>query len=131
MDVLTLLILILLVFSHRLRRETPLMRLLALMTALLLVSPFVAFHARADAVDDALYAIRGCETGGTFDYTVVSANGLYFGAYQFSLETWRGIGGVGYPNEASVEEQDYRARMLYLQGGPGHWPVCGRRTSWQ
>lgn len=58
------------------------------------------------------------------DYAVVSSNGLYYGAYQFSLATWQAVGGYGYPHEASVEEQDYRARILLTTFGRAHWPHC-------
>jgi hypothetical protein len=60
-----------------------------------------------------LEAIASCESGG--DPAIVSSNGLYHGKYQFSTSTW----------EAPEVEQDYRAALLYVQSGPGQWPVCG------
>ncbi len=68
-------------------------------------------------------AIAQCESGG--DPTTNTGNGFY-GKYQFTLETWAGVGGSGLPSEASEEEQDMRAAMLYEQAGASPWPVCGR-----
>jgi hypothetical protein len=44
---------------------------------------------------------------------------------QFTLGSWRTVGGYGYPHQASKLEQMYRAVLLSRQGGWGHWPVCG------
>ncbi len=57
----------------------------------------------------------------------MSANGRYFGKYQFSKPTWRAVGGTGNPAAASEAEQDKRARILYRQRGASPWPVCGAR----
>jgi hypothetical protein len=70
-----------------------------------------------------LEAIASCESGG--DPNIVSSNGLYHGKYQFSPATWAAVGGSGLPSQASEVEQDYRAALLYVQSGPGQWPVCG------
>jgi Transglycosylase-like domain/Putative peptidoglycan binding domain len=72
-----------------------------------------------------LARIAECESGG--DPTAVSANGRYFGKYQFSKPTWRAVGGRGNPAAASEAEQDKRARILYRQRGAAPWPVCGAR----
>jgi hypothetical protein len=77
-----------------------------------------------DGQAEAWARLRDCESGG--DYTAVSSDGLYRGAYQFSWSTWASVGGSGDPAEASPEEQDYRARVLYERSGRGQWPVCGR-----
>ena len=71
-----------------------------------------------------LEAIAQCESGG--DPTAVSSNGMYYGKYQFSIETWAAMGGSGLPSQAPEAEQDMRAAMLYAQSGPGQWPVCGQ-----
>jgi len=76
------------------------------------------------ATGDAWARLRNCESGG--DYTIVSANGLYFGAYQFSLGAWAAVGGTGNPAEAPPSEQDYRARLLFERAGWTQWPICGR-----
>ncbi len=70
-----------------------------------------------------LESIASCESGG--DPTIVSSSGLYHGKYQFSVATWAAVGGTGLPSEAPEVEQDYRAALLYVQSGPGQWPVCG------
>jgi Transglycosylase-like domain/Putative peptidoglycan binding domain len=71
-----------------------------------------------------LRQIAECESGG--DPTAVSADGRYFGKYQFSRATWRRMGGRGNPARAPESEQDQRAAMLYEQEGTRPWPVCGR-----
>jgi len=69
-------------------------------------------------------ALAACESGG--NPTVVSASGKYYGLYQFSLSTWRGVGGSGLPSQASPAEQTARAKALYERSGAGQWPVCGK-----
>jgi resuscitation-promoting factor RpfB len=70
-----------------------------------------------------LERIAQCESGG--DPSAVSADGRYFGKYQFSRATWRRMGGRGNPARASEAEQDQRAAALYRQEGTAPWPVCG------
>lgn len=63
--------------------------------------------------------IKQCESGG--DYGAINPNGHY-GAWQFSLSTWRSVGGTGNPADASPAEQDYRASILWANGaGASHW----------
>lgn len=69
-------------------------------------------------------ALAGCESGGRVD--AVSSNGMYYGLYQFSLSTWRAMGGSGLPSQASAAEQTSRAQALYDRSGAGQWPVCGK-----
>ena len=64
-----------------------------------------------------------CESGG--NPRAVNSAG-YYGLYQFSVGTWRGVGGRGMPNHASPAEQTYRAQRLYAQRGRSPWPYCGR-----
>lgn len=54
-----------------------------------------------------------------------TGNGFY-GAYQFTLSSWRTVGGRGMPHHASPLEQSYRAVLLLQRQGPGAWPVCSR-----
>lgn len=68
-------------------------------------------------------ALRRCESGG--DYAMNSGNG-YYGAYQFDLQTWQSVGGVGLPSDAPPWEQDARARALFAARGAQPWPICGR-----
>jgi len=81
---------------------------------------------RASARDAAsvLDRIAGCESGG--NPRAVSADGRYFGKYQFSRATWRAVGGSGNPARAPEAEQDRRALILYRRKGTAPWPICGR-----
>jgi hypothetical protein len=86
------------------------------------------------AVSDAgLARLRACESGG--NYGIVSSNGLYRGAYQFSTATWNATAGRHYPHlrgvdpaKAAPADQDRMARALWATGGPQNWPVCSRRV---
>ena len=70
-------------------------------------------------------ALARCESGG--NPRALSPGGRYRGLYQFSLATWRGIGGSGDPIDNSPEEQTYRAKLLFQRSGAGQWPHCGPR----
>ncbi|MDH4158836.1 MAG: transglycosylase family protein, partial [Actinomycetota bacterium] len=50
----------------------------------------------------------------------------YYGLYQFSLSTWRAVGGSGNPTDYGYWEQTYRAWKLYQASGRSPWPHCGR-----
>lgn len=88
----------------------------------------------AGAISDAgLARLRACESNG--NYHVVSSNGRYRGAYQFSRSTWDAVARRHYPVLAGVDpaaahswDQDRMARALWATAGPGQWPVCGRRV---
>jgi uncharacterized protein YabE (DUF348 family) len=70
------------------------------------------------------YALAGCESN--HDSRSYTARGPYYGLYQFSMGTWESVGGHGDPRDASVDEQTYRAKLLYKQaGGDSPWPSCG------
>ena len=75
--------------------------------------------------DDVWGALARCESGG--NPTIVSSNGLYYGLYQFSLSTWRAVGGVGLPTEATPAEQTLRAQILQARSGWGQWPACAAK----
>lgn len=66
--------------------------------------------------------IRCCESRDQYD--IISTDGSHYGAYQFDLPTWYSVGGVGLPNEATQEEQDYRATYLYSLRGRLPWQGC-------
>ena len=70
-------------------------------------------------------ALAQCESGG--NPRAVNPSGTYRGLYQFSLQTWRGVGGQGDPIDNSSGEQTYRAKLLYNRSGAGQWPECGSR----
>lgn len=69
-------------------------------------------------------ALARCESGG--NPRAVSSTGKYRGLYQFSLTTWRSVGGQGDPIDNSAGEQTYRAKVLYNRSGAGQWPSCGK-----
>lgn len=69
-------------------------------------------------------ALARCESGG--NPKAYNGAGPYYGLYQFLESTWRSVGGVGLPTQASPSEQTYRAQILYRRSGAGQWPVCGR-----
>ena len=78
--------------------------------------PAGSIPSTADGLDWA--AVAKCESGG--NPRAVNPAG-YYGLYQFSLPTWRSVGGTGNPIDASPEEQLMRAQMLYARSGPGQW----------
>jgi hypothetical protein len=82
----------------------------------------LGLRARPASSSTVLERIAQCESGG--DPTAVSADGRYFGKYQFSRATWRSVGGVGNPAQASEAEQDRRAAILYERRGSAPWPNC-------
>lgn len=69
-------------------------------------------------------ALARCESGG--NPRAVSSTGKYRGLYQFSMTTWRSVGGQGDPIDNSAGEQTYRAKVLYNKAGAGQWPHCGK-----
>ncbi len=77
----------------------------------------------SDPGEGAWERLRFCESGGV--YTTNSRNGFY-GAYQFDLQTWRSMGGIGLPSAAPYWEQDLRAKALFQARGAQPWPECGR-----
>ena len=68
-----------------------------------------------------------CESGG--NWSMNTGNG-YYGGLQFSLETWRNVGGSGYPHQASKAEQIKRGQILQARAGWGQWPHCARQLGY-
>jgi LysM repeat protein len=68
--------------------------------------------------------LAACESGG--NWAINTGNGFY-GGLQFTLSSWQGVGGSGYPNQASREEQIMRGQMLQARGGWGNWPACSAK----
>jgi len=65
-----------------------------------------------------------CESGG--NWATNTGNG-YYGGLQFSLGTWQGYGGPGYPHTASRETQIAIAtKVRDASGGYGAWPACSQ-----
>ena len=76
--------------------------------------------------DSKLNRMAWCESTGR--WYIATGNGFY-GGLQFTLQTWRSVGGSGYPNQNSVLEQKYRAVLVHNRAGTWtrDWPVCGYR----
>jgi hypothetical protein len=72
-------------------------------------------------------AVARCESGygGEPDWTINTGNGFY-GGLQFTLDSWRWVGGSGFPHEASKAEQIARAEVLLERQGWRAWPACSR-----
>ncbi|MGW6055281.1 ubiquitin-like domain-containing protein [Streptomyces sp. NPDC055189] len=70
-------------------------------------------------------SLAHCESGGRPG--AVDASGTYGGLYQFDTQTWQSLGGAGRPQDASADEQTFRAKRLYVQRGASPWPHCGGR----
>jgi len=71
--------------------------------------------------------VARCESQHTWD--IATGNG-YYGGLQFALESWRGVGGSGRPDEAPWEEQVMRAELLHELQGWAAWPGCARSFGW-
>ena len=102
--------------------------LLALAATTLATGAVVAGDASPAAAHDRsfptmLQQLRQCESGD--NYGINTGNG-YYGAYQFNLQTWRGVGGPGYPHQNPPHVQDEMATRLYEQRGWSPWPSCSR-----
>lgn len=69
-----------------------------------------------------------CESGG--NWSINTGNG-YFGGLQFSLSSWKWVGGSGYPHQASRAEQIRRAEKLLSLQGWGAWPACSSRLGYR
>ena len=79
---------------------------------------------QAQPFADTLAALRQCESGG--NYRSDTGNG-YFGAYQFSTETWQSLGYGGLPHQAPPKVQDAAALRLQSSAGWAQWPACADR----
>lgn len=65
-----------------------------------------------------------CEATG--NWAINTGNGFY-GGLQFTLSSWRAVGGTGLPNQASREEQIARGIKLQAMQGWGAWPACSAK----
>jgi Transglycosylase-like domain len=65
--------------------------------------------------------LRECESGD--NYAENTGNG-YYGAYQFSEQTWSSLGYPSYPYLEPPEMQDQAAEKLQAEAGWGQWPAC-------
>ena len=69
-----------------------------------------------------------CESGG--NWSINTGNG-YYGGLQFSLSSWRAVGGQGYPHQNTKWEQIHRGELLQDRQGWGAWPACSRKLGYR
>lgn len=69
--------------------------------------------------------VAACESGRDAD--AIGADGLYRGAFQFSISTWRSspMSPGGDPIAFSYRTQAFVAVRLMTKVGTGPWPNCG------
>jgi hypothetical protein len=63
-----------------------------------------------------------CESTGRWN---IATGNDFYGGLQFTLSTWRSVGGQGMPHWSSELEQKFRAVLLIKRSGYGQWPICG------
>jgi Transglycosylase-like domain/Putative peptidoglycan binding domain len=88
------------------------------------LDPFTRSSVRrgSSGLPSVLIRIAECESGG--NPRAVSGDGRYRGKYQFTLGTWRSLGGEGDPAAAPEWLQDRLALRLYRRSGTAPWPSC-------
>ncbi len=110
--------------QHRLKAS---LAVLALSAGLLAVTPLGAnawsYYDEPPTAEN-LEALRWCES--TNDYAIDTGNG-YYGAYQFSPDTWRSLGYGGLPHQAPPAVQDQAASRLWTLTGWRAWPGCSSK----
>ena len=70
--------------------------------------------------------IAECESGGNWSNNDTGNNGHY-GGLQFSLATWKSVGGPGMPHHHSREVQIKYAKILQQRAGWGQWSCAHAR----
>jgi hypothetical protein len=71
--------------------------------------------------------LAGCESGGRWD---LNSGNTYYGGIQFSLSTWRGLGGTGLPSDHPREVQIAMGKKLWTTSGWHAWPGCTQSFGW-
>ena len=69
-----------------------------------------------------------CESSGRWD---LDARNGFYGGLQFTLSTWRSLGGVGLPSERPRDEQIDIGRREWHQHRWRAWPSCARKFRWR
>jgi hypothetical protein len=80
---------------------------------------------RGRSVEAVWAALARCESSGNAD--AVGGGGRYYGAFQFSVGTWRSVGGTGLPTDHPYEVQLAAAQRLQARSGWSQWPSCARQ----
>ena len=104
-------------------RTAPLLAAAGLAVAFVAVDGAALATTASAATDSDFARLRVCESGG--DYRANAGDGFY-GAYQFDLGTWQGLGYPGRASDASPATQDAAARQLQADRGWQPWPACSR-----
>ncbi len=71
-----------------------------------------------------LARLRNCESS---DNPATNTGNGFYGAYQFDLETYHGLGYVGLPSNASLATQTDAAIKLEEDRGWQPWPACSQK----
>lgn len=109
---------------HRRRSRSAASALVVTGAVVAIVAGELATAATASAASSSDFSrLRACESSG--DYGTNTGNG-YYGAYQFDLQTWHGLGYPGLPSNAAPAVQDRAAAQLQSQRGWEPWPACSR-----
>jgi hypothetical protein len=106
------------------RRRTLTVATLALLAATPALSAAATGSGGANSLAAQMRRLRTCESSN--NYRTDSGNG-YYGAYQFDLRTWHGLGMHGRPDRNSPRTQDRATRSLHAQRGWQPWPYCRRK----
>jgi hypothetical protein len=80
---------------------------------------------RGRSIEAVWAALAECESNG--NPRAVGGGGRYHGAFQFSIGTWRSVGGSGLPTDHSYEVQLAAAKRLQARSGWSQWPACARK----
>ncbi|PSO43201.1 hypothetical protein BRC19_01620 [Candidatus Saccharibacteria bacterium QS_5_54_17] len=88
------------------------------------VSATAASTAMSTASTGVWERLAQCESSG--NWSINTGNGFY-GGLQFTLSSWRAVGGTGMPHHASKAEQIRRAKKLRAIQGWGAWPACSAK----
>jgi hypothetical protein len=70
--------------------------------------------------------IAECESSGDWSNNDTGNNGHY-GGLQFSISTWKSVGGPGLPHHQSREVQIKYAKILQARSGWGQWACANAR----
>ena len=112
--------------QHRRSKRTSTLAISGLTTAMLAGGGLLAAVPASAAATTGWDAVAQCESGG--NASVNTGNGFY-GAYQFDLQTWQGLGYSGVASSYSLAVQTQAAQQLQSQRGSSPWPVCGKYLS--
>lgn len=70
-------------------------------------------------------SLANCESG--MNQRATSSSGKYLGYFQFSMSTWRSVGGSGDPRDHDYEGQLKYAQILQARSGWSQWPACSSK----